>query len=241
DAAIEDVPGELGRAPVEDLADEADDLLEGGGDGPTGLGGADVDGLRQPGDEVAAADPGRDLGGEREGGADGDLDLLGGAFTEEEGEVAPDVGGDRLVDGVPRGPSAPGGDDAAEGHDRDVRGPTTDVDDHRGPVVGHRQPGTDRRDHRLLDEVDPAGPDPQRRLLDGAAFDAGDVAGDAHDDPWADDARHADAVGEPAQHLLRGVGVADDAAPQGLHRPHGTRGPAERLLGGASGGHEVAR
>ena len=77
------------------------------------------------------------------------------------------------------------GDDAAEGDDGDLGRATADVDDHVAGRLVDRQAGTDRRGHRLLDDVDLAGAGCVAGVLDRALLDAGDAAGHADDDARA--------------------------------------------------------
>ena len=78
------------------------------------------------------------------------------------------------------------GDDAAERDDGDLGRAAADVDDHVAGRLLHRQPGADRRGHRLLDDVGGlAGAGVLGRLLHGALLDAGDARRHADDHPRA--------------------------------------------------------
>src|SRR5690242_14731379 len=214
DPAAEDVAGQLGRADVQGGAHQLDDPQHRLLDGPADLGRGEGHRPGQAGDEVAAADPGGQLRAQREGGPGADLDVLGAALAEQQGVLGADVADHGLVDLVAADPHGAGVDDAAEADHGDVGGAAADVDDHAGGGVVDRQVGPDRSSHRLLDDVDPPGAGADRRVLQGPALDAGDLAGHADDDARPDQPRGPHLVDEVAQHPLGDVGVGDDPVPQ---------------------------
>ncbi len=123
-------------------------------------------GLRQAGDEVAAADLGVQLLLERAGRTQGDLDLLGRALAEGQAVLLLDELDDRLVELVAADAHRLAGDDAAEGDDRHLGGAAADVDDHVAGRLVDGQAGADGRGHGLLDDVGRlAGPGVLGRLL----------------------------------------------------------------------------
>src|SRR3546814_2617878 len=85
--------------------------------------------------------------------------------------VAADIGDDRLVHLVAADAYGTRIDDAAEREDGYLGGAAADIHNHRSGRLGHRQAGTDRRGHRLLDQEDPAGAGRFGRIHDGAALD----------------------------------------------------------------------
>ena len=103
--------------------------------------------------------------------------------------VAADVADDRLVHLVAADPHAARIDDAAQGDDGDLGGAAADIDDHAAGWFGDRQAGADRRGHRLLDQLHPAGAGAFGTFLDGAAFDRGGAGRDADDDQRRGEAR----------------------------------------------------
>ena len=123
----------------------------------------------------------------------------------------------------------------------DVGRAAADVDDHRRPGLLDGQSGADRGGHRLLDDVDPPGARAQGGVLEGAALDAGDVAGHADDDAGPDQPRGGDLLDEPADHPLGDVGVGDDAVAQRAHRGDRLGRAAEHLLGPVPGREQLAR
>ena len=125
----------------------------------------------QPADHVAAADLGLRLVGQREGRAERDLDLLGGALPQHQGVLLLHPADDRLVEVVAGGTDRLAGDDAAEADHGDLGRAAADVDDHVAGGLVDREPGADRGRHRLLDDVDPAGAGLVAGLLDGALLD----------------------------------------------------------------------
>ena len=66
--------------------------------------------------------------------------------------VAADIGDDRLVHLVAVHPNRSAIDDAAERQHRDLGRSATNIDHHRPGRLGHRETGTDRCRHRLLDQ-----------------------------------------------------------------------------------------
>jgi hypothetical protein len=90
--------------------------------------------------------------------------------------------------------------------------------------------GSDRRRHRLLDEIGLAGPRGERGLLDRALFHAGHAAGDAHDDARVREAVVVHLLDEMAEHLLGHVEVRDDAVLQRADRRDRPRRAPEHPL-----------
>ena len=102
---------------------------------------------------------------------------------------------------------------------RDFGGAAADIDNHVAGRLGDRQPGADRRRHRLFDEIDLA----RSRRLGGFAhrafFDLGDAERHADDDAGPHQgAAVVNFVDEVAQHRLGDFEVGDDAV---LERPDG--------------------
>src|SRR5262249_14511585 len=143
---------------------------------------AEHDGLREAGQHVPAANLRLDLFLERIGGADLELDLLGGLLPDQQLVLALDVPHDRLVHLVAADAEALGDDDAAERDARALAGAAADVADHVPGRLADGQPGADGGGSGLLDQVRLPRPRRQRRLLDGALLDAGDAARHADDD-----------------------------------------------------------
>src|SRR6185312_5109162 len=231
DAAVHDVGGELRRRAVERLLDRVDDLAEGLLERLADLLAGQHDRLRQPRDHVAAADLGLQLLGHRARRADLELQLLGRLLADQQLVLFLGVVDDRLVHLVPADADRLRDDDPAERDHGDLGGAAADVDDHRAGRLAHRQPGADRRGHRLLDQVGGAGSGRQARLLDGALLDAGHARGHAHDDARVGPAVLVDLLDEVAEHLLGHVEVGDHAV---LQRPNRLNRPgcaAEHALG----------
>src|SRR5205085_12080214 len=112
-------------------------------------------------------------------------------------------------------------DDPAERQHRDRGGAAADIDDHRGGRLGDRQPGTDRRGYRLLDQKNAPGTGAFRGLLDGAPLDPGGPRWHANDQVWAGKARtFAYFPEEVFDHLLRNLEIGDNAVAQGPDRLH---------------------
>ena len=89
-----------GRRLLEHGADGRDDLLERLLEGLHDLRAGQRDRARQAGDEVPAADLHVQLALQRQGRADRDLDLFGGALADHQVVLLADVGGDRLVEAI---------------------------------------------------------------------------------------------------------------------------------------------
>ena len=206
------------------------------------LGAGDDDGAR------AARRPCRGRGSrprarsvQREGGAEGHLDLLGGALPEHQGVLLLHPRDDRLVEVVAGGADRQAGDDAAQGDHGDLGGAAADVDDHVAGGLVDGQPGADRGGHRLLDDVDPAGAGLVAGLLDRALLDGGDPAGHADDHAGLGEVATAvHLLDEVAQHLLGRLEVGDHAV---LERADGgdvVGGAADHPLGLVADGEDLA-
>ena len=187
DAAVHDVAGELRRRLVQCGLHRIDDRVDGLLDGFADLRVADHDRLGQAADQVAAADLGLLLLGDRKRRADRHLDLFCGSLAQCERVFLLDVGDDRFVEFIAADPDALAGDDATEGDHRDLGGAAADVDDHVAGRLADRQAGADRRRHRLLDDENLAGTGVVGRFLDRPLLDAGHPTGDTHDDARAAD------------------------------------------------------
>src|SRR5919109_3151494 len=222
DPAVHDVGGQLGRRAVERLLDRVDDLHERLLERRAHLLGREHDGLRQPGDEVAAADLGLHLLFQRVRGADLELDLLGGLLADQELVLLLDVVDDRLVELVAADADRLRDDDAAERDHGHLGGAAADIDDHVAGRLPHRQAGADRGGHRLLDQARLARAGRQARLLDRALLHPGHARGHADHHARMRPAVLVHLLDEVAQHLLGDVEVGDDAVlqrPDGLDRP----------------------
>ena len=145
--------------------------------------------------------------------------------------LALDVLRDRLVHGVAGDAHRLAVDDAGERDDRDVGRPAADVHDHVAGGFGNRQPGADRRGHRLFDQVHLAGLGAIGAVLHRAALHLRNLRRHADDDARADEALAAvGLLDEVAEHLLGGFEVGDHAV---AHRADGGDAagrPAEHLL-----------
>jgi hypothetical protein len=161
------------------------------------------------------------------------LHLLGRALADQQVVLALQVGHHGLVHLVAGHAHRLGIDDAGQRDHRDVRGPAADVDHHVAARFGDRQPGADRRHHRLLHEMDLAGLGAVGRIHDRALLHLGDLRRHADHNPRM---HHALAVvvrlhDEVVQHLLGVAEVGDHAV---LHRLDGddvARRAAEHLFG----------
>src|SRR3546814_18864255 len=111
--------------------------------------------------------------GAREGGADLDLDALGGRFTDQHVVLTTHVGNDRFVELVAADAHGFRIDDAVERDHRDFRGATADVDDHRAARLADRDAGAARGGDRLFDNPYLARTGVFARLADSPAFDLG--------------------------------------------------------------------
>src|SRR5215210_3616890 len=143
DAAVHDVRCQLRRRAVERFLDGVDDRLERLLERHPDLLAREDDRLRQPGDEVAAADLGLHLLGERERGADLQLDLLGGLLPDHQLVLALHVIDDRLVELVAADADRLRHDDAAERDHGHLARLAPDVDYHVAGGHAHLQAGAD--------------------------------------------------------------------------------------------------
>src|SRR5258708_7940857 len=218
-AAVHQVGGKLGRAALERGADGLDDGADGVTDGLADFLGGDVDGLEQAGDRVAALDLHRQLGLERVGGADGDLDLLRRALADEEVVGPLHVIDDGEVDLVARDADGLGKHDAVQRNDGDLRGAAADMIVDIGGGLGPPQAAAAGGGHGLEDGDDLAGAGVRGGFLHGALLDLGDAARNGDDDAGRHDLGIVvHLLDEVAEHRLGDVEVGDDAV---LHRADG--------------------
>ena len=89
--------------------------------------------------------------------------------------------------------------------------PAADVHDHVPGRLRNGKAGSDRRRHRLLDEVGLARAGGERRLLDRALLHPGHARRDADDDARMREAVLVHLLDEVPKHLLGDVEVGDDA------------------------------
>ena len=169
---------------------------------------------------------------ERKGGADLDLDPLGGPLADQHVVLALQMLGNRLVHRVARHAERAAVDRPGERNDGDVAGAAADVDDHVARRFRDRQAGADRRHHRLLDQKDLRSPGAHRRLPHRPFLHRRDLRRHADHDPRA--SQPAAVVGladEVLEHVLGHLEVGDHAV---LHRPYeeqDARRASEHLLG----------
>ncbi len=233
DAALGDVGAEFRRGLLERLLDGLHDALQRLVHGFEHLVGIERDSSRHALGEVAALD--RHLAHllPRVGGADLELDALGGRLADQDAVVAAHVVRDRLVEAVAADADRLRVDDAVQRDHRDLGGAAADVEHHRAARLVDRHAGADRGGHRFLDQVHAACAGAFGRLLDRAALDLGRTErhADQHARRGAEPAVAVHLADEVLEHLL-GVGeVGDDAV---LHRPDRgdvPRRAAEHVLG----------
>src|SRR6478736_3596558 len=231
DALLHDVGRELGWCRVERDLDRVDDCRHWFLDRFAYLFGRDDDRLRQPGDEVAAADLRVELLFQRVRARERDLDLLRGSLTERERVFLLDVRDDRVVELVARDPDGFARDDAAQRDDRNLGRAATHIDDHVAGGLMYGEPGADRGGHRLLDDVGGlAGAGVLGRFLHGALLDTGNSGRHANHHPGLRPATRVHLLDEVAQHLLADVEVRDDAVLERPDRLDVTRGAADHPL-----------
>ena len=240
DPAVHDVRGKFGRGAVQRLLHRVDDRLERLLQRHPNLLAGEHHRLRQPGDEVAAADLGLHLLCEREGGADLELDLLGRLLADHELVLALDVADDRLVELVAADADRLGHDDAAERDHGDLAGAAADVHDHVARGLADREAGADRGSHRLLDQIGVAGAGGEAGLLDRALLDPGHAGGHADHHARVRPAVLVDLLDEVAEHLLGHVEVGDHAVLERADRRDRARGSAEHALGLDAHGVDLA-
>ena len=169
----------------------------------------DVAPAHQRGQALAVAGPHRR--------ADLQLHPLGRAFADQQIVVAPHVGGDRLVHLVAADARRAAQREALERNHADLGRAAADVDDHRPDRLGDRQPGADRRRHRLLDQRHAVGAGVGHRVADRAPLDDGRARRNADHDlgPAREAARAAMRLAdEMLDHLLGDFEVGDDAGAQ---------------------------
>ena len=135
--------------------------------------------------------------------------------------------------------------DAGERDDRHLARTAANVNNHRSRRFGNRQTDSDRRRHRLLDQIDLPDTRRMRGILDRALLDLRDVAGNGDHHTrlgvFAPEPPGADLFDEIADHRLRDVEVRNHA---GLHRTDGhdvSRRATEHPLGLVAHGEHALR
>src|SRR5467141_3475190 len=231
DAAVCDVARQLGRGALQRHLHRLDDGVDRLGERVADLVRAHRERARHAGDEISPLDVHGEYFVARVGVADAHLDQLGGTLADQQVVLALDVLDDRFIHLVAAHADALGVHDARERDHCDVAGPAADVHDHVSGRLGDRQPGADRRGHRLLDQVDLARSGALRGLAHGAALHFGDAGRDPDDDAWLHQGgpvvRRADEV---AQHRGGDLEVGDHPVLHGAAGDDVARRAPQHLL-----------
>ena len=85
--------------------------------------------------------------------------------------------------------------------------------------------------HRLLDEVDPAGPSLDARVDDGPLLHLGNAGGNADNNAGLKEAESSDLTDKLLEHPLSHIVIRDNALPQGTDGNDVARSTAQHLLG----------
>src|SRR5712691_5423512 len=203
DAPVEDVSGQLGWRLLQDRADRADDEAERLLDRLDNLVRRNFEAARQPGQQVAAAYIADEWLFHRHGGAGGDLDLLRGALADEKVVLAPEVGGDGVVDAVASDTDRVRDDHAGQRDDGDLGRAAADLADRVGARLVDGQARADGGSDGLVDQPGLARAGRDRGLRHRAALDRRDTGRDADHDLGLEDPLPAlDLADEVMQHAL---------------------------------------
>ena len=142
--------------------------------------------------------------------------------------LLPHVTEDGLIEVVAGHLDGLGNDRTVQCDHGDIRGTTTDVDDHVALRLTDVDAGTDGRRYRLLDDRDLTGTCVVSGILDGLLLDLGRTTWDADRDTRLPEGTLADGLlNEVLQHLLRQGVVRDDALAQRTNRRDVLRGAAQ--------------
>ena len=191
----------------------------------------DHDVLGQAVHEVAALDLHSQLGVQHIGRADLDLDLLGGALTDEQVVFALDEGDDGLIEHITGHAHAAGCHDAAQRDDSDLCRTAADVHDHAAGRLADGQARTNCSCHRLFNDGHLTGAGLQGRFAHSAALHLGDAGGDADDHAGAGEHTVAASLLEEVfQHIGGNIEVRDHAVLQGAHCHDAAGGTADDSL-----------
>src|SRR5207248_1378994 len=166
------------------------------------------------------------------GGANLDLDLLGGALANEQVVLALEVIHDGLIHLVAGHAHGTRVNDAAERDDSDVGSAAADIHHHVAAGLGDGQPGADGGHHGLLHQMNFAGLGAVGGIHDGALFHLGDLRRHANDDAGMH--QHLAVMrllDEIVQHFLGDFEVGDDAIFHGLDGHDVAGSAAEHLFG----------
>ena len=211
-AAVDDVAGKFRRGALQRILDGVHDAQQAFAHGLTHFLRPDEDVLGQAIHQVAALDLHAGFGVLGAGGADLDLDLLGGALAHQQVVLALDEGDDALVQRVARTADAAAGHDARQADDSHLGRAAADVHDHAADGIGGGQARTDGGSHRLLDHRDLARARLGGSLAHSAALDLGNAGGHADDHPRVgQNTVAAGLADETLQHGSGNIKVRDDA------------------------------
>ena len=179
----------------------------------------DHDGLRETGDQVAAAHfHGQHLGAAVSR-ADLNLDILTGSLTDQKVVFLSHVTDHCLVEVIARDLNRSRDDGAAEGDDSDVRGAAADVDDHISAGLRNVDARTDCRGNRLLNDCDFLCACLVGRILHGLSLDLGRAGGNADRNAGTEQGLLADRlVDEVLEHLLGHGVIRDDTVAERTNR-----------------------
>ena len=168
------------------------------------------------------------------------LDLFCGALADCNAVFTPHVGLDCRVDVETADTNRFECNDTAEADDGRLAGAAADVDDHVANRFVDGKLGTDRRGHRLFDQLRVGGTRTACCVGDRTAFDLGDRRGHTNDDLWSGEARDTNTLQQKADHALGDVKVGDGPAAQ---RPDGhdvSGGTADHVPRLVTGGKNLA-
>ena len=166
-----------------------------------------------------------------EGGADADLDVLGGAFPHHQVVHLFQVAADGIAEFIARHPHRLGNHRALEAEHRHFGGAAADVHDHRAHRLSNRQASADGGGHRFIHQVHLPGAT-ETGLPHGPAFHPGHTAGDADHQPGRHHAAAFIALAdEVLDHLFGGIEIGNHAVPQGPHGADVAGGAAQHQLG----------
>src|SRR5690606_11531645 len=232
DAALRDVGAELRRRLLQRFLDGTDDALQGLLQGLEYLVAVQREAARHTFRQVASLDGDLAHFLARECRADLVLDPLRSGFADENAVVASHVVRDRYVEAVTADAHGGGVHDAVQRDHRDLGGAAADVEHHGAARFVHRHARTDRRRHRLGNEVHLARARTLRRLPYGTPLDLDRAVRHVHEHARARAeipaaVRLADEV---LQHLLGHGEVGDDAVLQRAYGGDVARGAAEHVL-----------
>ena len=146
---------------------------------------------------------------------------------------------DRFVKFISAYPQAPAEDNSRQRDNCNFASPAADIHDHIARWLMHRQPDSDGRGHRLLDQIHFSSAGMSRGIFYSPFFHLGDPRRDSNDHARSDQFPMMDLLNEVTQHRFRNFKISDDSVFHGPDRHDISGRASQHPLGFFAYGQDV--